>query len=230
MKPEIIAPISQAVATFAGAVFVLVGIWYREQLDTSKKSKSARIQIGAEVRALLDLIELNGFIAGIQTYIDRLKAGKFAYLNFYASRNFMAVYQANLENLGYLEAAAPDVVRFYMILNSVLEEKDTIVDIGRACEKRVADGGTLTPDDFATLVYRHEVIQAKIKEVVRLGEKVCHELNFRRKNAMKVSLPKSQLISNFPHLFGQRRKPEAEPAVATVPAADVAKASHPTVH
>jgi hypothetical protein len=189
MKMELVGPISQAVATFAGALFVLIGIWYRERLEHSNRAKSARIQIAAEVRALLDLIELNGYLAATRGLIDKLRAGTFTYLNFHSNRSVISVYEANLQNLGHLEDAASDVVRFYMIILSALEDKDSIVEIGRGFDSRRAKGEELTPYDFAQLVRRHEMFHAKLAESVRLGEKICQELHYRGKKKIRLAAP-----------------------------------------
>ena len=140
MKAEFLAPISQAVATFAGALFVLVGIWYRERLEGESRSKNARIQIVAEIRALLDLIELNSYLPHTRELIEALHSGKLAYLNFSSNRSFVSVYEANLLNLGHLNGSASEVVRFYMVLLSALEDKDMIVEMGRKLEAKRAAG------------------------------------------------------------------------------------------
>ena len=175
MKPEVLAPISQAVATFAGAIFVLIGIWYREQLESSSRSRNARTQIAAEVRALLDLIELNGYLDGARVIIEKLKAGQFAYLNFSSNRSFISVYEANLQNLGHLGGSASDVVRFYMILLSSLEDKDMIADLGSKIEARGAAAQTA---EIKELIRRHEYFLAKLSETVRIGEKICADLHY----------------------------------------------------
>ncbi|MGZ3718727.1 MAG: hypothetical protein ACXWR1_10325 [Bdellovibrionota bacterium] len=209
MKPEILAPLSQAVATFAGAVFVLVGIWYRDKLENAAHAKNSRIQIVAEIRALLDLIELNGYLPGTKGMIERLKNGQFCYLNFSANRSFISVYEANLQNLGHLGGSASEVVRFYMILLSGLEDKDMIVEIGRKIEAKREKGLVEEPRELNELIRRHEFFYAKFAETVRIGEKICDELHYSGRRPPKLKVPKDR---NW--LF--RPRPPVQPVVVSV--------------
>ncbi len=200
MKPELLAPISQAFATLGGAVFVLVGIWYKERIEAVARAKNARIQIVAEIRALLDLIELNGYLGHVRDMIAKLRAGGFTYLNFSSNRSFVSVYEANLQNLGHLEGSASEVVRFYMILLSSLEDKDTIAEQGKRIQ---ASGAAPTEHELHELTRRHESFYAKLAEVVRIGEKLCAELHYVGGRPQKLKLPKAAKSSRR---WGFRRK------------------------
>jgi hypothetical protein len=176
MRADLLAPISQAVATLAGAIFVLVGIWYRDFLESRAKRKGSRVQIMAEVQALLDLIQINGYVEGAKRKIEGLKKGGRDYIQFSSKQSFTSVYQANLQNLGYLEDSASLVVRFYMILASSLEDKDMIAVLGARVHESAEKSLLVEPALLTGLLERHEHFLSKILETQRLGVRILADL------------------------------------------------------
>ncbi len=187
---QILPSISQALATFAGAVFVLIGIWYRDRLETRAKAKNAKVQIVAEVQALLDLIDLNGYLPALLEIVADRKAGGNRSFNLPSSgRSFTAVYEANLSNLGLLNETASDVVRFYMIINSVLEDKDTIMLMMKKREDMLEQGKALDPNMEQNLIRFHELLHGKLSTTVHIGEKIIEELRLEDPKARKIRKP-----------------------------------------
>ncbi len=167
--------ILQALATFAGAVFVLIGIWYKDRLENERNSRNAKVQIFAEMRALLDLIELNEYLPAIERTIGAIKAGERAHIYFPTNRSFTSVYEANLSNLGLLGDQASEVVRFYMILSSAIEDKDTISGIMRQIRELEDARKAVDPILLSRLLSFHEVLYAKISSAVKIGNCLLRE-------------------------------------------------------
>lgn len=167
--------VSQALATFAGAVFVLVGIWYKDRLENQRQSRNARVQIFAEMRALLDLIELNNYLPVLQDTIERIRAGERTSIFFSTNRSFSAVYEANLRNLGFLDGQASDVVRFYMVVTSAVEDKDTIVGIFRQIKDLEESRRSVDPALMTKLLRYHEMLYAKLSSAVQIGRRLIAE-------------------------------------------------------
>lgn len=187
---QILPSISQALATFAGAVFVLIGIWYRDRLETNAKARNAKVQIVAEVKALIDLIELNGYLPALQDIIADRKAGGNRSFNLPSSgRSFTAVYEANLSNLGLLDSTASDVVRFYMIINSVLEDKDTIMMMMKKRQDLLDQGKGLDATLDDNLTRFHEVLYGKLSTAIHIGEKIIEDLRLENPKASKIRQP-----------------------------------------
>jgi|GEM_PF-3789074 len=186
---QILPSISQAVATFAGAVFVLVGIWYKDKLENQAKAKNAKVQIVAEIQALLDLIDLNGYLPALQEIIADRKRGGNRSFYFPSSRSFTSVYEANLNNLGLLDASASDVVRFYMIINSSVEDKDSIANYIKMRKDLLEQGKPLDPSLDENLIRFHEVVYGKLSTAVHIGEKLVEELRLENPDSRKVRKP-----------------------------------------
>jgi hypothetical protein len=189
MDMQLISPISQAVATFAGAIFVLVGIWLKDKLENRSKAKNAKVQIVAEIKALLDLIELNGYLPALQEIIADRKNGGNRSFYFPSSRSFTSVYEANLSNLGLLEHSASDVVRFYMIINSAVEDKDSIANFMKQRKELQESGKPLESSIDLNLVRFHEMIYGKFSTAVHIGEKLVEELRLETGRSRKARKP-----------------------------------------
>lgn len=171
MDMSLLPSISQALATFAGAVFVLVGIWYKDRLETERQSRNARVQVFAELRALLDLIELNNYLPIMKEKIEELRAGARTHIYFPTNRSFSNVYDANLHNLGLLGPLASDVVRFYMMLNSAVEDKDTIAVMFKQIQDTEASGKRVDPALLERMLRFHEMLYAKFSSAVQIGRR-----------------------------------------------------------
>lgn len=187
MLLELLSPLAQALATLAGAIFVLVGIWYRDRLETRSKAKNAKVQILAEIRALLDLIELNEYLPVLRDTIAELKSTGTCrqYFGFQSSRSFSAVYEANLQNLGLLGSAAGEVVRFYMIITSAVEDKDTIAAMA-AQIKQLEDQRQAVDPALRTRILRfHEMIFGKLSTAVHIGEELMEKMRLEDPEAGK---------------------------------------------
>jgi len=175
MSFDFLLPISQAVATFAGAVFVIVGIWYKEKLETARMSRNAKVQIFAEMRALLDLIELNGYLPALLDYIEDIKQGSRKHFFFPTSRSFSSVYEGNLQNLGLRNEDASDVVRFYMIINSAVEDKDSIAVMARQIKDLEDQRQAVDPAITSRMLKFHELLYAKLSSAVQIGQKLIQK-------------------------------------------------------
>lgn len=175
MDLAILPSISQALATFAGAVFVLVGIWYKDRLETQRQSRNARVQIFAEMRALLDLIELNNYLPAMKEKIEQIRNGQRTHVSFQTNRSFSNVYDANLHNLGLLGPLAAGVVRFYMMLNSAVEDKDTIAIIFRQVKEAEESRRAVDPLLMERLLRSHEMLYAKFSSAVQIGQGLIKE-------------------------------------------------------
>lgn len=176
MPTELLSPIVQAAATLAGAVFVLVGIWYRDRLETNNKARNTKVQIYAEIRSLLDLIELNNYLNGINEIIADRKAGGNRFLQFNSGRSFTSVYEANLQNLGLLGDAASDVVRFYMIITSAVEDKDAVAGIAAQIKAQEEAGEPVDPALLRRMIAFHELLFGKFSSAVHIGEELMEQL------------------------------------------------------
>lgn len=175
MNLSVLPYMSQGAATFAGAVFVLVGIWYKDRLETTRQSRNARVQIFAELRALVDMIELNNYLPIMKEKVEQIRAGQRTHIWFPTTRSFSNVYDANLHNLGLLGPLAGDVVRFYMMLNSAVEDKDTIAGIFRQIQELEQERRQV-PDELMNRLLRfHEMLYAKFSSAVQIGERVLRE-------------------------------------------------------
>ena len=129
------------------------------------------------MRALLDVIEHNNYIAGLDRIMARLEEKDFSRLFYFDStRNYDAVYYANLGNLGYLGEQAPDVVRFYMMLGAFMEDRITMGTYVKQNEEITKNGVSFSSETMARILSLHEGMRAKLGQAVIIGERVHKEL------------------------------------------------------
>ena len=137
------------VALFTGAAAAGGPIWiaYRQ---TKNERSSVRSALLAEVAALIEIVEIRGYLKDLRSYeaylkscdrehLDQLNPKDFSF-SVPISNEYNMVYRANLTRLGGLSSTeAKQLVRFYQLTDSVIAD---ITDGGALCI------GTVEPDAF----------------------------------------------------------------------------------
>ena len=137
------------VALFTGVAAAGGPIWiaYRQ---TKNERSSVRSAFLAEVAALIEIVEIRGYLRDLRSceaylkscsreHLDQLNPTDFSF-SVPISNEYNMVYRANLTRLGGLSSTeAKQLVRFYQLTDSVIAD---ITDGGALCT------GTLEPDAF----------------------------------------------------------------------------------
>ena len=196
MSEQLFQSIVQLVVAMGGGILVLLGIWYKDRLETSAKMKFTRYQIAAEIRALLDIIEVNHFLPKIHAAVADMRAGGEKVFAFSANRDFTPVYDANLQHLGLLEECSGDVVRFYMMIRSAMEESENLLNAVNEIREARAAGRPENPRrNFDYVLDCQETLLVKISTSVELGDKVYWELMRQVPPPKKPKKPQGQLVN-----------------------------------
>jgi hypothetical protein len=140
-----------------GALAALVGAKYSKDYEEKKKSRAARKAILTEIRSILGLLIRRNFDNLIKEDIARLEKGEIAFFCYAARRNYLKIYEANLENIAFLDDATERVVEFYITLNGNLENNDEM-----HIQKEAHLSGRI-PANLETLLRAHRGIQADLE-------------------------------------------------------------------
>jgi hypothetical protein len=160
---------------------VLCGIWFQAHLERESMAKTTKTQIAAEIRAILDLIEINRYLPRLAADLEEMRAGrKVPTFWFSSSQSFTAVYEANLQHLGYLDGATSEAVRFYMVLRAAVEDKDLIRTFAAMMKDSREAGKAVDPAIIERTKSLHESLYAKLSHAVSLGEKIWKELGHEK--------------------------------------------------
>lgn len=148
-----------------GAIAVLGGAKFSKDYEERKKRIAVRKAILTEIRSILFLVERRDFLLAIDSHIKALEKGTVAYFSLSARRNFTKIYDANLQNIAYLDDAAQNVVEFYIAVNATLENNDDIADM------RDAHRDKSKPYPVADVLRVHRNLLADIEVVVACAKK-----------------------------------------------------------
>lgn len=118
--------VSTTIGALVGGLASFFGAVGSEKRRSKSKSKSVHAAIVAEVRALLRIIELRGYVSSAKELRDALQRegpGKCATLQVQIDDGYNKVFKANLENIGLLNSeVATQIVEFYQLIQAVVSD------------------------------------------------------------------------------------------------------------
>jgi hypothetical protein len=116
-------------AAFVGTILGgLVAIFALVKIEEQKRRMDGRaitMAIVAEITVLVSLVESRGYLTDIQQILTDLRAGKRTWASFELplTEDLFPIFRANRDKIGLLPPAIiSDVVKFYMLLDSVAVE------------------------------------------------------------------------------------------------------------
>lgn len=127
IKPQ--NPLLPVYTAFAGAIFGVLGTAFakefHEHLARKRSIKVVASQIRAEIKAILDIVEIREYIDFMRAEIEKLPAmpNQRSILQVHISEDVMPIYRANLNNLYLLDQDIQvKVVKFYRYLSALIED------------------------------------------------------------------------------------------------------------
>jgi len=146
--------------------------------EVKRLADSTRAAILSELQIYDELIRLNNYERDLRAIVSELRAGRPRILMLSTSRPSGRVYQALLPNIGYIGTAAPDVIKVYALIESILEEKDQACDLYLpSVRKALEPGMSASPALIAELLRIHEIILAKFEMMQKALAKALADLS-----------------------------------------------------
>lgn len=162
-------------ATVIGGTFVMVAAYQatrqadrQRSLDLHERQNSIKTAIAAEARLVANQIRDRNWIASLEGAIsewDRLKmlpgmGGPVIHTPL--SRNFMKIYEANLQSIALLGRHTRDVTEFYARLEAAIEVNELLKDL-------MAKKSYLEPGQGHKLM---EILKNMLADVAEIGERL----------------------------------------------------------
>jgi hypothetical protein len=170
-------PIALVIGSVLGVVASIGAAYTSHHFDTKRKSNGLKAAITGEVSAILHLIRLNNYIEGVSKVINDLKSGSVNAISVSVKSTYSQVYESNLSSIGIIGPISKEIVLFYKLLGSALEDKNTIDDTVQELKKM----GAPSPQQLANIAKRlllfHEFLLKKLNELISRGDKLILELD-----------------------------------------------------
>lgn len=165
------------VGLLSGIVGSLGGYIATAKVDKNKNEREGQAiaqAIAAEITAILSLVNAQGYIYHFKNASEIAGRDEFAAFTWNAKRNYCRVFENNASNIGRLPSGAGDVVQFYNLLQSILEDQDQLtLDVQEAVKISMA-----RPYKWRLFEDRYKRMSEKIELAVRLGHKALKSLGY----------------------------------------------------
>lgn len=158
------------IGSVIGVVASIGAAFTTHYFDTRRISNGLKAALSGEISAILTLVRINGYVAALKATIVDLQKGNTHSVKISVERDYRQVYEANLENLGVIGAAAKDVVLFYMLMASALEDNATITETITELNSLVNPSLDRLAHEHNTLLTMHQSLLAKIIALEEKGK------------------------------------------------------------
>jgi hypothetical protein len=103
---------------------------WNERRRQKSEARNLALAFAGEIIALREIAERRGYVAGIQSYIERIRStGQPDYIHTIVGREYFNVYKENVSRIGLLEPPLPRLIAtFYTQANAILEDLEILRD------------------------------------------------------------------------------------------------------
>jgi hypothetical protein len=155
------------VLTFSGGL--LGNFLLQKQQRNAEKINLASAFCG-EIQALIRIIERRQYIRAIDLTIRGLQAGKKISLTIRITRDYLRVYDKNVDKIGILPSPLPEkIVDFYMAIVGIYEDLDLINEAGFYEQKSTKE-----------CIFILTNILSSIQLVSETGQEICQKIKHMR--------------------------------------------------
>ncbi len=167
IKPQ--SPLLPVYTAFAGGVLGVVGTVFakefHEYLARKRNIKNIASQIRAEIKAILDIVEIRQYLDFMTAEIKKLPnmPNKRSILQVHISEDVMPIYRANLNNLHLLQQDMQvEIVKFYRYLSALIED--------------IKPGGTFNDERYGLTLDGGEQFMKIATEAICIGKALVKKL------------------------------------------------------
>lgn len=165
-----IAGIFGIVGSLVGGAFTYLSTYHQENSRSKKESKILSESIAAEISSILWLLEKHDYVTGLQMAVEKTAKREPMLLVWPVKREYCRVFNANVSRIGQMPRGAGEVVLFYNLIQSLMEDLEVLTE---DLEKIYKSENPMDPGqiDWVRLSPRYANLRGKLITLIDHGQK-----------------------------------------------------------
>ena len=177
MEGAWVAGIFGIIGSLTGGIITYLSSYQLHNKKIKEDGKIVSQSLAAEIQSIISLLHDHNYEQGLNIAIEKTSRGEPYAMVWPVKKDYCRVFNGNVSRIGILTVGAPETVKFYNLIQSLIEDLDTL---GTDIVVLIKSGYRPGPQ-WVTFTNRYTVIQSKLRAVITAGQIALEKLESTNK-------------------------------------------------